>query len=320
MGFFQLPVPPTPPGTTVQGKTILITGGNSGMGFEAARQFLSLKASRIIITARDKTRGENAVAALRREFAPNSKNESPVIEFFDLDLDDYQSALRFCDKVKKDVPYLDVLVCNGGVSLMEYQTINSYSHFLIVLELLPLLQATSTHRQAPSRVTFTGSGAQRLTTLAPGKRPLGKTENVLAHFDSKEGFSGMTRYGDSKLLVNAFVRKLATRVSPDEVIVNNFCPGMVSSGMEKNAPLWMRCIVKVIMAIRARSVEVGSRMMVYAVAVTGKESHGKFYENNKVNPAKMFLDEDAGQDFIGRLWRDTLAELVSLDPSLKRWE
>lgn len=120
MPFAQLPIPPTPPGTTLQGRTVLITGGNTGIGLEGARQFLALKASRVIITTRDKTKGENAVAELRREFASSSSG-NPTIEFFDLDLDDYQSALRFCDKVKKDVPYLDVLVCNGGVSLMEHQ-------------------------------------------------------------------------------------------------------------------------------------------------------------------------------------------------------
>jgi NAD(P)-dependent dehydrogenase (short-subunit alcohol dehydrogenase family) len=129
---------------------------------------------------------------------------------------------------------------------------------------------------------------QRLTSLAPSKRPLTKTENIIAHFDDnekKEYFSAAGRYADSKLIVNAFVRGLATRVSADEVIVNNFCPGMVgSTGMAKNSPLWIRAIARVVQAMRARSPEEGTRTMVYAVAVAGKGSHGKLLESNKVNP------------------------------------
>ena len=114
-------IPPTPPGTTLEGKTCLITGANTGIGFETARQMLTLKACRVIITARDKSKGQAAVAALRQDPEVVAANPSARIDMFHLDLDDYQSGLSLCEQVKKEVPELDVLLCNGGMNIMNYQ-------------------------------------------------------------------------------------------------------------------------------------------------------------------------------------------------------
>ena len=110
----QPQIPPTPPGTSLAGKTIIITGGNAGMGFEAARQFLTLKASTVIIAVRSKTKGEEAVSALRADLEVKKINPDATIRVFELDLDDYESGLAFARKVKAEVKELDVLLCNGG--------------------------------------------------------------------------------------------------------------------------------------------------------------------------------------------------------------
>ena len=117
----QPPIPPTPKSTSLEGKTVIVTGGNSGIGLEAARQFLTLKAERVIITARDDRKGDEAINALRRDPEVSKLNPSATIESFHLDLDDYQSGLDFCKQVEREVPYLDVLVCNGGMSSIKYE-------------------------------------------------------------------------------------------------------------------------------------------------------------------------------------------------------
>lgn len=108
-------IPPTPEGTDLTGKTIIITGGNAGLGYEAARQFLALNASRVILAVRSRTKGLEAASALKDTYP------AATVEVFDLDLDDYQSGLQFAQKVKTEVKELDILLNNGGVNIMSYQ-------------------------------------------------------------------------------------------------------------------------------------------------------------------------------------------------------
>jgi len=103
------------------GLTAIITGGNIGLGFETARQYLTLKASRVIITVRSESKGREAISALRADPAVKAANASAKIEAFILDLEDYQSALRFAQKVKKEVTELHVLLCNAGMNIMNFE-------------------------------------------------------------------------------------------------------------------------------------------------------------------------------------------------------
>ena len=114
-------IPPTPAGTSLAGKTIIITGGNAGIGFEAARQFLNLGVSRIILACRSLLKGQAAVSALRADPFVKEANPSAKIEVFELDLDDYQSGLRFARKVKEEVQELDILLNNGGMVMLKYE-------------------------------------------------------------------------------------------------------------------------------------------------------------------------------------------------------
>lgn len=118
-------IPPTSEGTSLAGKTVVVTGGNSGLGLEFARQALILNASRVIITTRSEAKGNAAVTALRADLMVKSTNPTARLEFFDLDLDDYESGLRFTQKVKEEVPELDVLLCNGGMNQFRYETSKS---------------------------------------------------------------------------------------------------------------------------------------------------------------------------------------------------
>lgn len=107
------------------GKTVVITGGNAGLGLEAARQFLTLQAARVIITVRSQSKGQEAVSALRADPVVRAVNPSAKVEAFLLDLNDYKSGINFVQKVKEDVSELDVLLCNGGMSIMNYQVSKS---------------------------------------------------------------------------------------------------------------------------------------------------------------------------------------------------
>ena len=63
----QASIPRPPMGTSLAGKTIIVTGGNSGIGHETARQYLTPGVSRVIITVRSETKGQEAISALRAD-------------------------------------------------------------------------------------------------------------------------------------------------------------------------------------------------------------------------------------------------------------
>ncbi|KAE9371717.1 putative carbonyl reductase [Stipitochalara longipes BDJ] len=316
-------IPPTPAGTSMAGQTAIITGGNAGLGFETARQYLTLKASRVIITVRSESKGQEAISALRADPAVKASNPSAKIEAFILDLEDYQSALRFVQKVKKEVPELHILLCNAGMNIIKYEAsksghemviqVNCYTHFFIAFELLPLLRATSVKHGSPSRLTIVGSIMQTMHTLS--KHPFTSPETILGHFDDRKAYN-IKRYADSKLAVNAFIRKLATTVSSKYVIVNNVCPGMVATEFDKGLPAYFRVPLSLIRAVRARSVDEGARTLVYATLVAGPESHGKFLQHNKVDPGAPFLDEKLGKEFTEKLWAEIVEDAKSVDPEL----
>lgn len=274
------------------------------MGFEAARQFLALNASHIILAVRSRAKGQGAASVLKDAY-PDA-----TIQVFELDLDDYQSGLQFAQRVKREVKELDILLNNGGVNIMKYQksksghervmqgvnsaepcigkvvmltaTVNCYTHVLISLELLPLLRATSITRGAPTHLTFVGSATQTSHTLV--KKPVTATGTVLDHFDDESIYQGLTRYADSKLVVNAFIRRLAAVVPPSEVIINSPCPGLVATGFDKHLPGWLKPLMFIYRKISARDVSEGTRTLVYACAVAGPETHGKFLQHNHVHP------------------------------------
>ena len=290
MGFIQAPIGPTPEGTTVAGKTIIITGANAGLGLETARQYLLLKASRIILAVRSVNKGNDAIRLLTSDPQVKAANPNASLNVMQVDLDDTDSVYDFAQKVKRELDTLDILLLNGGLNVMSYQTsasghervmqVNYYSNALLALLLLPLLELTAVTRGQPSRLTFVGSVGMALHSLQ--KKPLLESETVTQRFDDKSKYVGFNRYSDSKLIIAAFTQELASHVSADKVIVNNLCPGMVATDLDKNLGFALKAMMTLVRKIRARSVETGARAYVYATAVAGKESHGAFISSNQI--------------------------------------
>ncbi|KAI6777790.1 uncharacterized protein J7T54_001399 [Emericellopsis cladophorae] len=329
MGIVQPAIPPTPSGTTLVGQTVIVTGGNAGIGFEACRQLLLLGVSRLIVASRTVSNGQLAVSALRADGDVARQNPAAQLLVFQLDLADYASGLGFAQRVNKEVPELDILINNGGQVELRFETaptgheknmqVNCYTHMLITLELLPLLRATARLRGAPSRVTFTGSITQVFQETLT-KAPIGPGESVLGHWDDPKHFSSLFRYADTKLCVSAYCRKLAQLVSADEVIVNDFCPGLVrNKGLDRNLNPAMQVLMQCVRQLIGRSIPDAARALVYAAVVVGKEAHGTFLNNNQVHPGAAILDTPEGNKFTDDLWNETVMDLAKMDPALSTY-
>ena len=144
--YSQLFVTPAYPDTDCTGRTVIITGANSGLGKEAARHIVRLNAERVIITARDATKGQTAAEDIEA-----STGRKGVVEVWNLDLEDYDNVKAFGKRVSK-LKRLDAIIENAGIHTSKWRevsgnestiTVNVVSTFLLALLVLPKLQETA---------------------------------------------------------------------------------------------------------------------------------------------------------------------------------
>lgn len=160
------------PTASYTGQTIIITGSNTGMGLEAARHFVRLGASEVILACRNVSKAQVAKASIEA-----SQKSSCLIEVWEIDLASYASVKNFGRRVQS-LERLDVLVGNAGIRMFSWQmaekdeitiTVNVVSTFLLTLLCLPKLRETSVQFQKEAVVTLTGSFVHYLTEFRERK-------------------------------------------------------------------------------------------------------------------------------------------------------
>jgi retinol dehydrogenase-13 len=209
----------------MEGKTVLITGGNTGIGKETAVA-LARQGARVLFTSRDEGRGAAAVADIQERAGRGS------VEVVPLDLADLASVRAGADLVLSRVDRLDVLVNNAGVMLLGRRRetadgfermfgVNHLGHFLLTALLLDRLVAS-----APARVVTVSS-------LGYGLAKDGLSWDDLQH---RESHHGWTVYGESKLANIYFARHLAGRLQGSGVTSNALHPGFVATELGRTRP------------------------------------------------------------------------------------
>ncbi|KAK0878752.1 hypothetical protein LTR87_007347, partial [Friedmanniomyces endolithicus] len=166
--YTQLFVTPSTPSTSCTGKTIIVTGANTGLGKEAARKFVELGAEKVILGCRNAEKGE----AAKRDIEV-STGRSGVVEVWELDLGDYGSVGRFVERAK-GLRRLDVVVENAGINTSKFVevggnestiTVNVVSTFLLALLILPKLQETAKLQGTTPNLTIVSSEVQFFTAV-----------------------------------------------------------------------------------------------------------------------------------------------------------
>jgi retinol dehydrogenase-12 len=137
-----------------------VTGSNVGIGLEAARHFVHLEASKVILAVRSIPKGNEAKKSME-----DSEKRLGVVEVWELDLSKYASVKAFAEKVK-GLERLDVVVENAGIFTDRFVmaqedestiTVNVVSTMLLGLLLLPKLRETAVRFKKATVLTFTGS-------------------------------------------------------------------------------------------------------------------------------------------------------------------
>ncbi|PIB24057.1 oxidoreductase [Amylibacter kogurei] len=120
----------------LSGKTYLITGANSGTGFEASKIFLA-NGAEVVMLNRSVEKSNAAIDALKQEFGAGAK-----VRFIQTDLADLVSVRRAADAILKTTPKIDALICNGAIAQVPTQKLtvdgfesqlgtNHYGHFVL---------------------------------------------------------------------------------------------------------------------------------------------------------------------------------------------
>lgn len=202
-------------GIDMSGKTVVVTGCNSGIGLETMR-VLALRGAHVIGTARTLERGQEAVASIQGR-------ATPVV----LELSDFDSVVACANTIAAMNTPIDALICNAGVLLTELQqvrgmemqfVVNHLGHFILVNRLLDRVVA------APQgRVVVVGSMSHR--QVPPGG----------IQFDNLSG-EGWERqaYGHSKLANGLFSLELSKRLADTRATSNSLHPGVVATNIMRN--------------------------------------------------------------------------------------
>lgn len=160
--------------------------------------------------------------------------------------------------------------------------VNCYTPLLISLSLLPLLRSTAVIRKAPTHLTWVSSGLSKKPVFTT--KPVPGNVSVLEYLDEKQNFSSTSRYADGKYIVNTYVGQLAGLVPASEVVVNCFCPGLLRpTGLDAGLPGWLGFGVGIWRRVSGRDIAAGGRTTLFAGAVAGAETHGKFLQHNQVD-------------------------------------
>ncbi|CZR63803.1 related to short-chain dehydrogenase/reductase family protein, putative [Phialocephala subalpina] len=306
--FKEKPVWPAP-GTSISGKSAIITGGNTGLGYEAALQLLGLKLSNLILAVRSPNRGEAAAAKLKALY-PKSN-----IDVWQLDMCSYDSIQAFANRVRTQLSRIDFVILNAGMMNMEFKVVKSTSHeeifqvnylstMLLTVLLLPTLKAKGPLGE-PAHLTIV-SAALTLAAKFPNK----EANPLFPSFDDPKVFDQQETYNSSKLLAHMFLWKLVDYVSADDVIVNladpAWCKGTELTRAVTNPVLKMG--MKAFAVSTGRTPKVGASCFVDAAVNKGKESHGCFLMSWKIHPFAAFLYTLDGKVVIERVWEESMNE------------
>lgn len=284
----------------MKGKVVVITGATSGIG-QVAAESLARQGARIVQVARDRARGEAAMARLR-ECGPGIEH---AIHYADLSL--LGEMKRVGKEIAQAEPRIDVLINNAGAlfnsrrvtadGLERTFALNHLSYFVLTHLLRERLAGS-----APARIINTSSDAHHGCRLD------------FDDLQSARNYSGFRVYGRSKLSNILFTRELARRLAGTGVTANVFHPGFVATRFADESGGWLSYGFR-IGKLFALSPEKGTETLLYLVTSpeVAQTSGQYFYKCRPATPTREAQDDAAAK----RLWAES-ARLAGLDAGGQR--
>ncbi len=195
--YSQFFVTPTLPNHDFSNQTIIVTGANTGLGFEAAKHFLALHCAKIIIAVRSTSKGESAKQSLLKTIPGALPSQ---IEVWALDLSSFKSVRAFADRASSQLGRVDVLVENAGLDEGRFVLsedgwertlqINVISTCLLAVLMLPKLRETAQRYKVTPHLVVVTSDTHYWAKFEERHAEGG----ILKALNEEEKFNGSDRY------------------------------------------------------------------------------------------------------------------------------
>ncbi len=281
-------------------KTIIITGANSGIGFETAKQLL-LNGHTVIVASRNHEDGQTKVSQLN-ELGQAEQSTGRAI-YCHLDLADSESVRACAQNIKGQFSKIDTLICNAGVMNPPYQITkdgfelqfqtNFLSHFLLTHLLLEALNQS----ENPKVINVCSASAEK---------------GEIDHVDQLESiakvresdYDAMTSYRESKLAQEVSVMEFSRQEEYRHVKFSLIHPGVVNTSLfYRNQGAWYKVAMYPFVYLGYafgwfKTPKQGAETSIFLAETDDYES-GHYWHNKKHIPANPIAHD---QDYAKALW------------------
>ncbi|KAK7866952.1 hypothetical protein R5R35_014726 [Gryllus longicercus] len=255
----------------LDGLTAMVTGANSGIGLETAKE-LARRGARVLLACRDPVKGQQALVAVRV-----AATAGATVELLSLDLASLESVRACASKVLATEQRLDILVNNaGGLYLGSEPTIdglfpeiqvNHLGPFLLTVLLVDLMK-----KSAPARVVFVASMVHSFVSMDPEHLDYARASRL----------SKWHTYCLSKLASVIAAKELARRLLHSGVTVNSLHPGAIRTNVYRSLPLCGRPLVNLFTSIFCKTALEGAQTSIYLAASEEVEGvSGRYFTDCK---------------------------------------
>ena len=314
--------------------TIFITGGSSGIGFQAALRLISL-GNNIILPCKNILRANEVLTQIFNQLPCNLSDKGSIYTPI-MDLSDLNSIDSLCSEVKKSELNIDVLILNAGLqytgskiprrSTQGFEltfAVNHLSHFYLTKNLIPLI-----NRSNDSRIIITSSEVHNPISSGGrvgAKASLGNLSGLASDsgFEMIDGnqFDADKAYKDSKLCNILFAKELSKRLEKNNSLINiiAWAPGLVISRSSQGFFRYSRKynqIGQIIFAFLARDLlrittsneKAGMLLTNLVCSLNHNKSNFNYYSNKIISPGKFVFEktdiseEAQRENLANKLW------------------
>ncbi|XP_066504469.1 retinol dehydrogenase 13 isoform X2 [Hoplias malabaricus] len=288
--------------THLDGKTVLITGANTGIGKETALD-MAKRGARVILACRDLDKAHAAAEEIRKK----SGNGNVTVK--KLDLASLRSVRNFAREIQEKEDRLDILINNAGIMMCpKWKTedgfemqfgVNHLGHFLLTNLLLDQLK-----RSTPSRIVNVSSRAHERGQI--------NFEDI----NMDQNYHPLKSYSQSKLANVLFSRELAIRLKGTGVTVYSLHPGVVRTELGRHffpfMALWKRILYAPFFLLLKTPWEGAQTTIFCAVDESLQNTSGLYYSDCAVKAEAPQAKDDAAAK---RLW-DLSISMVNISMTL----
>ncbi|XP_061683543.1 dehydrogenase/reductase SDR family member 13-like [Syngnathoides biaculeatus] len=289
----------------LNGKTAIVTGGNTGIG-KATGLELAKRGARIILACRNRKKAEAAVFDIRRESGNNQ------VVFMLLDLASFQSVRTFAETFLKTEPRLDILINNAGLmgpgctqdGFSLVLGVNYLGHFLLTNLLLQRMQECG-----PSRVVNVSAFLHRLGNIDFSSLAFNKD-----FVTGQSTWNNFQAYCNSKLCNVLFTRELSNKLVGSKVTCYSLHPGIIYTKLYRNMSLCQQCLIMPFAKVFFLDPEDGSQTTLHCALQEGIETlSGRYFSNCALQQVGHKGQDDA---LAKKLWvlSERLTDLSSSHP------